>query len=71
MSLSRCPDCKRQVSERADSCPHCGCPFPHADFQVHVNSAFHRDVVHAASDLMIYVPLGFLTIFILLVCACC
>lgn len=27
MSLVDCPECTRDVSEYADSCPHCGYPF--------------------------------------------
>lgn len=27
MSLEDCPECTRDVSEYADSCPHCGYPF--------------------------------------------
>lgn len=26
MSLINCPDCKKEVSPRAASCIHCGCP---------------------------------------------
>jgi len=26
MPLTICPDCEREVSDRAPSCPHCGCP---------------------------------------------
>ena len=26
MALISCPECKREVSDRAESCPHCGCP---------------------------------------------
>ena len=26
MSLIQCPDCKKEVSPRATSCPHCGAP---------------------------------------------
>lgn len=26
MALVRCPECGNQVSERASSCPECGCP---------------------------------------------
>ncbi len=25
-SLQPCPDCDKEVSKRAESCPHCGCP---------------------------------------------
>ncbi len=26
MSLIYCPECKKQISNKADKCPHCGCP---------------------------------------------
>ena len=26
MALMKCPDCGREVSDRANSCPFCGCP---------------------------------------------
>ena len=26
MALINCPECKREISDRAKSCPHCGCP---------------------------------------------
>ena len=26
MALIICPDCKKQISDRADRCPHCGLP---------------------------------------------
>ncbi|MEN8235218.1 MAG: DUF805 domain-containing protein [Actinomycetota bacterium] len=26
MSLINCPECKREISDRAVACPHCGCP---------------------------------------------
>ena len=26
MALIKCPDCGREVSSRANACPHCGCP---------------------------------------------
>ena len=26
MALIKCPECENQVSDKAGSCPHCGCP---------------------------------------------
>lgn len=26
MALISCPECGREISDRADACPHCGCP---------------------------------------------
>lgn len=31
MALIQCPECGRQVSSRAASCPNCGCPIEAAD----------------------------------------
>ena len=31
MSLIDCPECAKDVSEHADSCPHCGYPFQQSD----------------------------------------
>jgi len=30
MSLIECPDCKKQVSDQAPACPHCGRPIAQA-----------------------------------------
>jgi hypothetical protein len=26
MALIQCPECKREISNKAAACPHCGCP---------------------------------------------
>jgi hypothetical protein len=26
MALTTCPECRREISSRAEACPHCGCP---------------------------------------------
>ena len=26
MALILCPECNREISDRAPNCPHCGCP---------------------------------------------
>ena len=26
MALVKCPECQREISDRASTCPHCGCP---------------------------------------------
>lgn len=28
MALTHCPDCKKEVSTRAATCPNCGAPMP-------------------------------------------
>ncbi|WP_034643713.1 zinc ribbon domain-containing protein [Desulfovibrio inopinatus] len=33
MALFQCPECGADVSDRAESCPHCGCPFRPAQQQ--------------------------------------
>lgn len=26
MALTKCPDCGKEISDKADACPNCGCP---------------------------------------------
>ncbi|MDR0515986.1 MAG: zinc ribbon domain-containing protein, partial [Fibromonadaceae bacterium] len=26
MALIKCPECEKQISDKAENCPHCGCP---------------------------------------------
>ena len=26
MALFKCPECGREISDKASACPHCGCP---------------------------------------------
>ncbi len=29
--LIKCPECGKEVSDKANFCPHCGCPIPHEE----------------------------------------
>ena len=29
MALIKCEECGKEISDRADACPHCGCPISH------------------------------------------
>jgi Ribosomal protein L7/L12 len=31
MSLINCPECNREISDKAESCPHCGYPFKNSE----------------------------------------
>jgi len=41
MALILCPDCNREISPRADFCPHCGCP----------SQFFDKTPAHPADDI--------------------
>ncbi|MBR5640832.1 MAG: zinc ribbon domain-containing protein [Firmicutes bacterium] len=41
MALIICPECKKQISDRAESCPHCGLP---AKFFVMQNTVEAGDI---------------------------
>ncbi|MDE6148644.1 MAG: ribosomal protein L7/L12 [Ruminococcus sp.] len=44
MSLINCPECNKQISNKAKSCPHCGFPVEeHTHFEIH-NSTICYDI---------------------------
>lgn len=45
MALMKCPDCKKRISDKAESCPHCGYPTPGNDkswFEKDINEIFGK-----------------------------
>lgn len=44
MSLITCPECHKQISDRADFCPHCGLPRKEFDFLNTVNDQYNNDI---------------------------
>jgi len=38
VALTECPDCGREVSSKAESCPKCGCPLDRLDDQVELHT---------------------------------
>ena len=43
MALIKCPDCCKDISKRADFCPHCGCPSKY--FNINTNKlVLHRTI---------------------------
>ena len=72
MSLSRCPDCNRQVSDRAGACPHCGCPLRDPDFPARVRTAEDSFLTRSrgCGDLVLYGTLGLLILLMLAFSSC-
>lgn len=35
MTLRKCPECRRKISESAEFCPHCGFSFKAADLELY------------------------------------
>ena len=71
MALIPCPECKREISDRAESCPHCGCPIskqPPRQVQTTENSFLTQS--RGFGDLVLYGPLiaiFFIFVFVLAV----
>ena len=38
MALIKCPECGKEISDKAGACPHCGCPIGSTGQQVESNS---------------------------------
>lgn len=52
MALIKCPECGKEISDRASSCPNCGCPISQttqADSKYHVSSEGYN-TPHATPD---------------------
>ncbi|MEX4603012.1 zinc ribbon domain-containing protein [Haemophilus influenzae] len=35
MSLTRCPECRKKISENAENCPNCGFSFKQKDLEIY------------------------------------
>lgn len=45
MALITCPDCGKEVSDRAKSCIHCGCPLEKPDYTVKIKTPRDRGTI--------------------------
>jgi predicted amidophosphoribosyltransferase len=43
MALIECPECKKEISDKAAACPQCGCPIPSAQPAAACNKAREMD----------------------------
>lgn len=68
MSLVKCPECKRKISDKAVSCPKCGCPLGIAFDSTLVPTESRKQLLHLnAKVLKRFVLASFLISFIALV----
>lgn len=69
MALIKCPECDKEVSDKAISCPHCGYELPNAN-------KFEKTEIHSVPAKMgsgtigifagiILIPIGIITMFLL------
>lgn len=49
MALLNCPECEREISDKAESCPHCG--YPISETKSAAKPAFINDFANRAKDL--------------------
>lgn len=48
--LTTCKDCKKQISDQARTCPHCGCP---TDIQKAIDMSKHQmDEIQRKKDIL-------------------
>lgn len=48
MALINCPECNKEISDKAQSCPHCGCPINlNSKYSIHIVG--YRDTDTAVS----------------------
>lgn len=59
MSLINCPECNREVSDKAGSCPNCGCPIGKSTPEIKTNNVNQNlPKVEAKSGVIDGVKLG-------------
>ena len=71
MPLITCPDCKKEVSDRAPACPHCGAPIAKAAEPVPVKVVMPDETVlnrnRGCGDIAIFGPLIVIGIIALII----
>lgn len=68
MALHRCPECRKRISDRVASCPHCGFSFQEADLEIYRQKLeerrLHNQEINRKS---VKLQLVWLVIFILVI----
>lgn len=49
-----CPDCEREISDQANSCPHCGCPNGGSQKRSDSNSGIWQAVVKSKTPINVF-----------------
>ena len=47
MALTRCPECRKKISENAENCPNCGFSFKQADLEIYKQQLERRRLHNA------------------------
>lgn len=63
MALIKCPECEKEISDKAQACIHCGYPLVNSSEQAHSESFYKLTLVSYPSDKKIEVIKGLRLIF--------
>ena len=70
MALTRCPECRKKISESAQFCPHCGISFKEEDLEIYKQKLEerhqHNAEINRKSTKLHLIWLAIFTIVILL-----
>lgn len=68
MSLTRCPECRKKISENAENCPNCGFSFKQKDLEIYKQRLealrLHNEEVNRKSTKLHIIWFCIFTIFI-------
>ncbi len=67
MALISCPECKKEVSDKAESCPHCGCPLSAKPKRVRTSEDSFVTRSRGCGDIVLYGPIILFVIIVVLV----
>lgn len=55
MSMTRCPECGKEISDKAKSCPNCGAPVSSPFFECEINIRRKRKTAYSARKIQVLV----------------
>ena len=50
MALIHCPECNKEISDKAKTCPHCGCPVEETNAKVPVEEK-ERSIIDPSNNM--------------------
>ena len=54
MAMTKCPECKKKISTKAESCPKCGSPITEEDIKQHKNKIKKKNYINIIALIIVF-----------------